>query len=832
MTHRMPEYVQRGPAVMANASLSVPARRLTAALLVVALATLVACGGASPSSKVQAPLVRDFSPFVSKFDFNSFEQTPTFTNGWLQPPDTHPSYPGEIVVFFQDRTILDPNSVFTGGRPELGLDLSAIQILQFKAGVGNIPLELLPGVDGVIVEPDRIRLRPAIIWQDGQPLENGQYSIGVFSNVKNVDGKALISGPVFHSFTVGSEDLVRPFVVTSSPANNETGVGAGSAPPAPSSGNAGNAATVRTSVFGPTSPDLTIRFNEGVDSKTVNLSNIAVVNASTAVVPQPGQPPVFIATGGPISPAAGYPILKSIDDGATLPSNGHEILWRAEETSGGFPFGKIIEVTVTGWYDTQGSADADPNHESPDNEAPIADLAGNQMLVSYKFQFQTLAPPDLPQNPFPEYAIWWSAADRVGAIDVLNQADTADAFTGAQTFQNGIPRNVLPTYTDSVANAQNVPGFEPTELSIDNRTNGATCHTWVYALSPNSGQIVIVNTRTSIPVAIIETPQPGGISNQTGGGQAANVLAVTNSSANTLTIFDINNVSPGLDYINGPIFIQNVQPTGNTPRAVSLSLSATGSWNRDPFSGGPPVPIVMYVDFTDGVVNTTKLREEGPIRQINLGANASPNDVVMSPCLNPPGLFLAAISQGGLPGEGKVAYYISGPSCSTGASAGITADSLVGDLTGFDGPAGLDEVLPMGNGAWWMMAESGAIANRVQSLGLEVGAFNQPRIVDTFDQVGANPVAVAHRPSWGFGICIDWIDAIVICSTNPSCWYNGTEQQLPLVPDTSLASAQDLYICARGASQVTVLNMVTGLRDRFGIISIPGVRFVASTATQ
>ena len=206
----------------------------------------------------------------------------------------------------------------------------------------------------------------------------------------------------------------------------------------------------------------------------------------------------------------------------------------------------------------------------------------------------------------------------------------------------------------------------------------------------------------------------------------------------------------------------------------------------------------------------------------------------MSPCISPPGIFFAAISQGGLPGEGKVAYYISGPGCSTGMSSGIAADSLVGDLTGFDGPAGLDEIVPAGNGAWFVLAESGANANRVQTLGLTTGAFNQPRILNTFEQVGANPVAVAHRSAW-LNPCIDWVGAPWLClSPNPGCWYNGTEQDVVKLGriDQSLTASQDLYICARGAGQITVVNIVTGGRDYYSPVSIPSVRMVATAGTQ
>ena len=795
---------------MANAKTTVPAHRIAGACLVVFAALLVtACGGGGSDSSehIQPPLVRAFSPFMSPIDFNTLQQTPTFTDGDLTI-STDPSYPGKIVIYFQADTIIDERSVFTGGRPELGVDLSALSILRFIPGSGNVPLALAD----VTVESDRIICTPAVL-----PLTDGQYSVGVFKNIRNIDGVALVDGPVFHSFTVGAADGVAPFVVTSSPANNEIGVGAGAPPPTPPTGGA-DVADVRTNIFGDTSPDVVVRFNEGIQAARINIANFTVIDA--------GIPPALIAAGvnPTIAPAITFPKLKSVGDGATLPSNGHEILWRADPNLGGFPFGTTIEVTVVGAYDTQASADAGGD---PDNPSPIADLAGNAMQVSYKFQFLTISPPDLPQNPFPEYAVWWSAADRIGALDTVNQPGVADNFTGAVSYPYGVPRNVVPEFTDTVCNSQNVPGFEPTELSIDCRTNGGTCTTWIYAMSPNSGQIVVVNSRTSIPVALIDTPQPGGVGNNTGFGAAANVLVVSNSSANTLTTFDLGYVQPGSSFINGPIFIQNVMPTGNTPRTVSVTTS--GAFNRDPFFGGPPAPIVMYADFTDGVVNTAFIQSDGPVTSINLGPDSAPNDICMSPYIAPPGLFLAAISQGGLPGEGQVAYYISGPGGTTGISSGITADSIVGSLTGFDGPAGLDMVLPVSPTAWWALAESGAAANRVRTLGLGTGTFNTPRIVETFEEVGANPVAVAHPCAWSRSMCIDFLDAIPVCSNHPWCFYNNTEQQLFL---PALDPAQDLYICARGASQVTVVNMVTGNRDFYSPVSIPGIRDISTPASQ
>ena len=81
--------------------------------------------------------MRSFSPYLSPIDFNTLQQSPTFTDGLLTI-SCDPNYPGKIVVVFQSETALDPASVFTGGRPELGLDLSALQILHFVPGTGNV----------------------------------------------------------------------------------------------------------------------------------------------------------------------------------------------------------------------------------------------------------------------------------------------------------------------------------------------------------------------------------------------------------------------------------------------------------------------------------------------------------------------------------------------------------------------------------------------------------------------------------------------------------------------------------------------------------------------
>ncbi len=220
---------------------------------------------------------------------------------------------------------------------------------------------------------------------------------------------------------MGAADTISPIVVTTVPINGASSVGAGAAPPTPQSGQT-NVADVRTKIFGPTSPDIIIRFSESISSATVSTNTIQVVDAG-AFIPGGGAPPA-------IAPAPGFPKLKSMQDGASLPSNGFEIVWRADPELGGLPFGTQVQATVIG---SDGGV----------NTAPIKDRSDNALLLSYVFQFQTIAPPNLPVNPEPEYAVWFSASDRVGAIDAINQKEIALTLRGLADHAD--PANVLPT---------------------------------------------------------------------------------------------------------------------------------------------------------------------------------------------------------------------------------------------------------------------------------------------------------------------------------------------------------------------------------------------------
>jgi hypothetical protein len=359
-----------------------------------------------------------------------------------------------------------------------------------------------------------------------------------------------------------------------------------------------------------------------------------------------------------------------------------------------------------------------------------------------------------------------------------------------------------------------------------------------------------MNTRTSLPAAIINTPNPGGLTNQTGGGQAVNQLLVTNASANTWTSFDVSGITPGRQFLSGPIFISEVEATGNTPRAITITAPVTGNFNHDfgpPGYTGPGTPMVLYADYTDGVLNTTNLGTTKPVKQFALGTGASPNDVAVTPCFTPPGIppyMFAAISEGGVPGDGKVGYYMAGVGCTTGTAVNARPDSLVGELPGLDAPAGLDEVANFsGSGAFFIVAESGSLASQIDTLGLAISntLAAPPRIIRSF-KTGANPVAVAHVPSWfnpgnGAFICRLFTPN---CPTKgsvftpPPCWYSGTEQYPRPGIDNDLSGSESItaYVCARGAGRIDALNATTGGKEFYSPIPVPAIRFVASTATQ
>ncbi|MFM8387248.1 MAG: hypothetical protein ACKOCB_10595 [Planctomycetia bacterium] len=824
------------------------------------LAVAPGCGGGAPSEHVERPVVTWFSPNLSPivFEDGAVNQNPTFSDGLLLTnnasadllrPEWRATVPipalglgvgdrvpytstfanatyaqnigsaGRIAIYFQAGTVIDPKSVLdVGGRPNPAsvLVTRTIAPCDNDCFTGYVANEILPcrieeiSAERIVIIPDAFTQTPI------QPLAAGQYTVKVDANVTNTDGDRLYPWPAFHSFTVGDTDCARPQVVNTYPIAGQENVGSGV--PVNTSGTpwVDSLREGRTSIFGPASPDIRIFFNEPVRSTTVNETTVGVT------VEGPAQ-----AGGGPLAPAAGYPMLKSEQEAASLPSNGHEIVWRAANLpatvgipgQAAMPPGKVIRVVVLGEYADLASVCA-----ATPVASPISDLSGRKLLTNYVFTFKTAEELPLPQNPFPEFAVWWSATDRIGVLDRVNQEDLATYYLAPGSISLPVDKNVLVANSDLWCNQAYFTGFSPSEILIDSRTNAFTCHTFLYVMSSGSNEVMIVDSRNSLPVAALRTPSPGGIGGQFST-QGANVLAVANRSANTVTFFNVGQLETGQQQLTGRILQERILPTGNSPTAITVSAPPGGTlaeWNRDLGITGPIVPLVMWTEQIDGTLVTYGYGNTAPSQRMFLGPTSVPTDVVMTPCFDLNPLLVAAVSQAGTgPDEGKVSYYVAGPGCQTGISTNARPDILVGTLGGFDGPQTMDSVLaPSGGSYWFALAEAGANANRVSMLASALGQVGTPRVVKSFTDVGSAPTSVAHASGYAADanplaqalLCLRIENTGVCVPQNfRTCWYNGTEQAI-LQPDGSGVAARTLYVCAQGEQRIVAVDLLTGAR--------------------
>lgn len=273
-------------------------------LLAVTLA-IASCGGGGDGEggpidgpAPVAPTVIGFSPTVVPYDFPSGTQSARFTSETLTS-NTDPSYPGQVVVFFEPGTDLDASSFFVGGRPEFGLDLDALQWLRLVPGTGFVPVAL----GDIEVLADRIVLTP--LGSGGGPgtISPGQYTVEVGSAGRATNGLAVAPAPVYHTFLVGP-DPVGPLLRFSDPARD---------------------------TFVPASAlDIVLTFSEGIDGTSLDVTSIHVEHLGA-----------LAATT--LQAAPGFPRLVVEDDSATLPTNGHVVRWRARDP---FPTSGSIRVTV------------------------------------------------------------------------------------------------------------------------------------------------------------------------------------------------------------------------------------------------------------------------------------------------------------------------------------------------------------------------------------------------------------------------------------------------------------------------------------------------------
>lgn len=295
-------------------------------LLLGCVACVVACGGGSDGGDGPAPVapaVIAFSPTVAPYDMSTGVQAARFTNDTLTL-ETDPAYPGKIVIFFNAGATLDGDSFFIGRDRLLGLHPDALSQTHAIPGVGFVPLLV-----DVEILADRIILTPVDIY--APTLPPGQYTVRVGPEGLATNGRPVAPAPVFHTFFVDS-DAMLPVIRATIPERDATGVS--------------------------TTAPIIVHFTEGIaqaslDATTIHVEHLGALAVTTLLA------------------AVGHPRMQMDDDGTTLPSNGHTVVWRAQDP---FPTSGSIRVTV-------GNGSALGGND-------VLDLNGNEPSGPYVFTFR------------------------------------------------------------------------------------------------------------------------------------------------------------------------------------------------------------------------------------------------------------------------------------------------------------------------------------------------------------------------------------------------------------------------------------------------------------
>lgn len=384
------------------------------------------------------------------------------------------------------------------------------------------------------VPNDTLILRPAGITESS-PMQEGQYSLIVSQGVRGADGDGMKGAEYFFFYRVGN-DALGPVVVSSSPAPGERGVEA--------------------------SEEITVTMSETVAAATVNTSTITVTFQPTGATAPIGVPGNWFTDGGNM-PGNNVPDLQLNEAGipgfsGTSPRNGVDLVFKPDfdafppamraydpysscagkidppqKGNKGLPLGQSITVEFV----TSGGG--------------VTDTAGNSIPAgspNTKFTFETRSLPDPIWAPGARGAVYYADTIGVGVIDV-NPGRTPYA-PGPNP-----PRSNNTVVTTGSGKTVRVPISDLADMTTDTRPYtafyGFICDPAdpvtvympiLYAASrtQGGGQIVVIDTFMMQSIGRFATPSPGGVGVTAFGSTGR--AAVSNSSANTVTIFDISQV--------------------------------------------------------------------------------------------------------------------------------------------------------------------------------------------------------------------------------------------------------------------------------------------------
>ncbi|HEX5137443.1 MAG TPA: Ig-like domain-containing protein [Planctomycetota bacterium] len=659
---------------------------------------------------------------------------------------------------------------------------------------------IVPGTttyDSYNVSNDMLIITPTGITPN-DPLPDGQYSVVVQQGVRGADGDGMQGAEYFFFFRVGQDNL-GPVVVSTSPVPGAKNV----------------------------EPDAEIRItmSETLLASTVNESTIKVsFQPAGAAAPTP-IPGTYYTDGGN-GPGNNYPNIQLDAQGipgrsGVSPRNGVDIVFRPDLDA--FP----VNMTAEDWQDPFCTLISDPprkgNKGMPLGQAitvsfvtvgtGVSDTAGNQIPAgspNLSFTFETKPRPDAVYAPNNVGAIYYGDTVGVGVIDI------DPARTPYQVGPNPPrqPNSVVTIGTGLNAKIVRVPVQDLVDMTSDTRPYSAfysfVCSQpnvtfampVLYAASGavGGGQIIVIDTFSMVSMGKFGTPSPGGVALTAVGNVGR--LAVSNFSANTVTVYDIvdvrwftgatlwatqnglvNAVAAGsaklildekdfkrvfprqkqdLSSPPGPPVIGTIN-VGVSPTRVKItgfpnSLGAQGFPCYSPWLG--PETIVCALNAGENTVDFTELQRlnqsqaiEPDLDGVNL--SSQPTDVAWAPFSTSTGSYYFFITGIG----GTVELFASGfiansPSVRPGSASNFSPNKIINSITGLELPSAV-QWIPTGTAQ--QQSQSGytyaaLIAETGRNQVLEVGVTaefptNLFQITNPSLVAGLGPVDLAGDPS-------------------------------------------------------------------------------------
>jgi hypothetical protein len=375
-------------------------------------------------------------------------------------------------------------------------------------------------------EHDTLVIRPTGLTETA-PLRRGQYSVVVPTGVRAADGSGLSGAEHFFFFRVGP-DTLPPSVLGSIPSNGSTEV----------------------------EPDAEIRIFMSETIQAGSLSSLSIsVSFQPAGAALPTEVPGFWYTDGGNQAGNNSPQLQLDANGnpgfsGVSPRNGADLVFRPE--LGALPINMRIEDPL----DPLCTLSTDPpdkgNRGFPLGQAitvalnslnGITDTAGHPVAANgpnNSFVFFTRRRPKPIYAPGTSTAIYYADSMGVGVIDA-NISRWPWAVPPARPQESVV--------TDADGRVVRMPVREVVDMRLDTRPYTAFympgcsgqprywAATLFVATREGGGAVSVVDTYRMIEIGRITTPTPGGLCQTALAGDG--MLIVTNTSANTATVFDI-----------------------------------------------------------------------------------------------------------------------------------------------------------------------------------------------------------------------------------------------------------------------------------------------------